>query len=129
MNTWPRSTVVSLVAAGLTLAATVPASAADDDVTRRGSCSASSTWKLKAKPDDGRLEVEAEVDSNVRGQQWNWRILHGGEVSARGTARTAGASGSFTVERRLVDSSGTDRIGFRASNPSTGEQCVGRLSI
>ena len=33
--------------------------------TTRGSCTAATDWKLKAKPRDGRLEVEFEVRLNV----------------------------------------------------------------
>lgn len=92
---------LSAVALSLTLAPAASASGGDDQVNQ-GSCSAASTWKLKAGPDDGRIEVEGEVDSNVVGQIWNWRILHNGGVSARGTSTTSGPSGSFEVRRRLV---------------------------
>ena len=106
-----------------------PALAADGDVIRRGSCSGSSDWKLKASPQNGRIEVEGEVDSNVSGQNWKWKMLHNGQVSARGGATTSGASGSFSVRRLMVDISGTDRIGWRAKNPSTGETCSGSLGF
>ena len=99
-----------------------------DDVIRRGSCSGASDWKLKASPEDGRIEVEGEVDTNVNGQNWRWRILHDGDVTARGTATTVGPSGSFDVERRVVNSPGADSIGWRAVNPATGERCSGHLS-
>ncbi|MGI8613436.1 MAG: hypothetical protein ACR2KL_05755 [Nocardioidaceae bacterium] len=92
---------LSAVALSLTLAPAASASGGDDQVNQ-GSCSAASTWKLKAGPDDGCIEVEGEVDSNVVGQTWNWRILHNGGVSARGTSTTSGPSGSFEVRRRLV---------------------------
>ena len=77
------------------------------------------------KGDNGRLEVEGEVDSNRRGQSWAWRIKHNGAVTARGVAQTAGPSGSFSVERRLVNLSGTDRVVFRAVRSKTGEVCRG----
>jgi hypothetical protein len=99
----------------------------DDDVIRRGSCSGSSDWKLKASPEDGRIEVEGEVDSNKVGQTWRWRILHDGEVSARGKKTTKAPSGSFEVRRLLVDLRGDDVIGWRARNPKSGEVCRGRL--
>jgi hypothetical protein len=51
------------------------AQAGSDETIKRGGCSGSAVWKLKAKPDDGRLEVEGEVDSNRAGQMWRWRIL------------------------------------------------------
>ena len=106
-----------------------PALAANSDVIRRGSCSDSSDWKLKAGPQDNRIEVEGEVDSNVNDQNWKWKLLHNGEVSAHGTATTGGRSGSFDVRRLMVDLSGTDRIGWRATNPATGEVCKGSLGF
>lgn len=104
------------LAAGLvTAAAPTTVHASDDDrVIRTGSCSGVADWKLKVKTDDGRLEVEGEVDSNRSGQTWRWTITHNGSVSHRGTGVTAGRSGSFSVERRIVDLRGTDRVIFRA---------------
>jgi hypothetical protein len=113
----------------VTAASITPATAASDDVVRRGSCSGSATWKLKAKPDNGRIEVEGEVDANRNGQTWNWRILHNGDVSASGTATTQPPSGSFEVKRRLIDGSGTDTIGWRARNPASGQVCRGSLQF
>lgn len=63
---------LTAVAVPVTLAA--PAQAGGDEVIRRGSCTGSTDWKLKAKHDDGRLEVEGEVDSNRNGQTWRWRF-------------------------------------------------------
>lgn len=115
---------------GLTLIAVAgPALANDDDVIRRGGCSGSSDWKLKASPENGRIEVEGEVDSNVNGQTWRWRMLHDGKVSARGTKTTSGPSGSFEVRRLMVNLAGDDRIGWRAKNPNSGEVCRGNLTF
>ena len=33
--------------------------------------------KLKLSPEDGRLEVEIEVDQNRNGVQWTWTLLRG----------------------------------------------------
>src|SRR5262245_8359718 len=41
--------------------------AGQGDVIRDGSCSGRSDWKLKLSPQDGRIEVEFEVDQNVVG--------------------------------------------------------------
>lgn len=104
-----------------------PAVAGEGDVIVRGSCSGRADWKLKASPQDGRIEIEGEVDSNRNGQTWHWRIRHNGEVSAKGRAKTAGASGSFEVRRMLVDLRGEDVIGWRAKNRASGERCRGHL--
>lgn len=113
----------------LTFVTGAAAMANDDDVIRRGGCDGIATWKLKAKPDDGRLEVEGEVDSNRNGQVWRWRFKHDGSVSAKGRSTTRGPSGSFEVERRIVDARGKDHIVFRAVNVRTGAVCRGSLTI
>ncbi|MGI8699948.1 MAG: hypothetical protein ACR2JU_01860 [Nocardioidaceae bacterium] len=94
---------------------------------RPGSCSGHSNWKLKAKADDGRLEVEAEVDSNVNGQVWDWKIKDNGMLAAKGSSRTTAPSGSFEVHRRIANQAGTDKITFKATNPGTGERCKGTV--
>ena len=67
------------------------------DVITRGSCSGRTDWKLKVKPDDGGLELEFEVDSNVNGQSWNVRIKQNGNRIFSGTRVTQGPSGSFEL--------------------------------
>ena len=130
-----RTTLTAVAAAALTLPVCLvgPAMASHggggDDVRTSGHCSGSAHWKLKAKPDDGRLDVEGEVDVNRNGQTWNWKILRNGNVAAHGTATTRGPSGSFSVERKIANPAGTDRIGWRAKNPATGQTCSGSLSI
>ncbi len=127
----PKTTIAKLGAvalSGVVLAGlATPALANDADVIRRGNCSGNSDWKLKASPENNRIEVEGEVDSNINGQTWKWRMRHNGQVSARGKSTTGGPSGSFDVRRLMVDLSGTDRIGWRAKNPATGEVCRGSL--
>ena len=62
----------------------------------------------------------------MSGQTWKWRIRHNGSLSARGTKTTSGPSGSFEVERRMANLSGTDVFRFRATH---GDQvCRGRIS-
>lgn len=127
MNRTIPTSVGILAAATLSIGTAGPVLANDDDVIRRGSCSGATDWKLKASPQDGRVEVEGEVDSNRNGQTWHWRIRHNGSLSARGTATTHPPSGSFEVRRVLVDAPGTDTIVFRAHNPRTDEVCRGVL--
>jgi hypothetical protein len=111
----------------LVISAAPTAQAKDGDVERRGSCSRSTDWKVKVGPEDGRLEVEGEIDSNRRGQTWRWRIVHNGSVSATGTRVTRGASGSFEVRRVLVNLRGTDAVTLYARNPRSGEVCRGTV--
>ena len=124
------SQVAALLLAGaLPVLGTPAAHASGDDVIRRGSCTGATDWKIKAGPDDGRIEVEAEIDSNRVGQTWNWVLRHNGAIRARGQSITKAPSGSFEVERRTANAGGTDFFKFRAVNPRTGEVCVARVSL
>jgi hypothetical protein len=113
----------------MTIAGAAPAMAGGNDVIRRGSCTGSSDWKLKLSPDNGRIEVEFEVDSNIVGQTWSVRIFENGTRIFSGTRQTAGASGSFTVRKLANDTAGTDSFRARAANAATGEVCVGTAKI
>lgn len=122
------ASLTALVATSVLAAGTAPSSASDDDTLRRGSCSGATDWKIKAGPDDGRMEVEAEIDSNRVGQTWRWVLRHNGNVVDRGRSQTRAPSGSFEVERRTRNAAGTDHFRFRAVNPASGEVCVARVA-
>jgi hypothetical protein len=121
-------TALVLAAGALTLTGG-PALAKDGDVQRSGSCSGGTSWKLKASPEDGRIEVEGEVDSNKNGQKWRWRLMHNDSRSARGKATTKPPSGSFEVRRVVVDLKGTDKLTFVARHPKSGEVCRGTVKF
>jgi len=117
------------LALSLAMVGITPAMANDADVIRRGSCSGSTDWKLKLSPEDGRIEVEYEVDSNVSGQTWQVRIQKNGAGIFSGSRVTGPPSGSFEVRVVTSDPAGTDRFRARAVNPATGETCVGTASF
>ena len=123
-----RSFLVSLA---LTTIALTPATAVaknDKDKRVTGQCTGKSTAKLKVKPDDGRLEAEFEVDQNRNGVQWKVTLRRNGALAVSTHARTKAPSGSFSVERRITDGSGTDTIRARATSPS-GEVCTAAITI
>jgi hypothetical protein len=124
--------IVTVIAALLALTASSAAFAAggdEDEVENAGKCSGSSSSELKAKPDDGRLEVEFEVDQNKSGQEWRVKIKDNSELVFRDTATTRGPSGSFSVERKIRDRSGKDAIKGVARNKSTNERCSASVTI
>jgi hypothetical protein len=98
-------------------------------IIRTGICSAASDWKLKVKPDDGRLELEFEVDQNRNGRTWRVKIKDDGAVAFKGNAVTKAPSGSFSVERRIADLAGKDSVVGKARDRKSGERCVARASI
>ena len=99
-----------------------------DEKRVTGTCTDGSTVKLKAKPDDGRLEVEFEVDQNRDGVRWKVRARRDGKLVIKTSAVTKAPSGSFSVERKIADPAGSNRIAARATSPS-GEVCKAALTI
>jgi hypothetical protein len=95
-------------------------------VIKTGKCSAGTSWKLKAKRNDGGVETEFEVDQNRVGRRWSVVLSRNGSVVFRGTRRTTAPSGSFEVRKVLA---GGGRITATARAPATGETCRAALSI
>ena len=120
-----RIALAATIAMGVSAA--VPAMAKPGDVIRQGGCSGSADWKLKLSPEDGRIQVEYEVDSNVSGQTWKIRITKNGRQIFKGTRQTHGASGSFTVRAVTSNPAGSDAFRARAVNGS--QTCVGTAAF
>jgi hypothetical protein len=111
-----------LAVAALALVA-VPATAAKDgDVLVRGTCTGATTSKLKLSEEDGRIEVEFEVDQNRNGVRWSVTLRRPTTILVRTTRVTRGPSGSFELRRVVGNRAGPDRIIARATR-SSGEVC------
>lgn len=74
---------------------------------------------------DGRFYVEGDLNDAGSGapHNWNWRMLHNGDVSYRGD----GTSGSFTRHETMVNLSGPDTIKFAVDNDSGTIHCQATL--
>ena len=121
--------LTALLAIGVALPAVAPAKN-NPGVTRTGVCSGlGANWKLKAKHDDGRVEAEFEVDQNVNGRRWNVVIRRNGVVVFRGSRITRPPSGSFSVNRRIANAAGRDRIVATARSVAGGGVCRGVVSV
>jgi hypothetical protein len=131
-NTVRRSGAVAALTAALALPAVVLAAApaqarGGDAVEARGTCGAGVTWKLKAKHEDGRIEVEYEVDSNRVGQLWTVSLTDNTVRVFSGQRRTVAPSGSFTVRVLTADRAGTDVIRSRATFGT--QTCTGAVTV
>jgi hypothetical protein len=127
-NTYPAA-IGAAVLLGSVIAA-APAQAGGGDFTERtGSCSANSSWVMKAKPDTGRIEMEFSVESQRAGQRWTVRIRDNGRLVFSGQRLTNRVSRSLSVDRMLANRAGTDRFVARASNARTGEVCRGHVAL
>jgi hypothetical protein len=130
MHATHRSIAVAALSAALVVTGAPLAFAKGGDaIIRTGSCSGSADWKLKAKHDNGRIEAQYEVDSNHVGQTWRVRIRDNGVLVTKTRATTAGPSGSFEISRSIANRAGSDNLVARAYNLSSGQTCVGRLSL
>ena len=123
--------VATAVAAGLLAPALAAAPALAQGgrpgVQATGNCTNGGTWKLKAKPDNGKLDVQFEVDTNVAGQVFTVKITDGATVVFKGTKTTAGPSGSFSVARLTANQAGQDTITAVARR--VGNTCTGTVRI
>lgn len=128
-----KSTLMRIGVAGLMAlpiaAQAAPALAKDGDVVRRGSCSGASDWKLKLSPENGRIEVEFEVDQNRSGDTWSVRMSDNGVRFFTGQRTTRPPSGSFEARDVTKNRAGADHVFARATNHRTGEVCTGRATF
>lgn len=93
---------------------------------RTGGCGGRSDWKLKLSEENGRIELEYEVDQDRVGDVWRVRIRHDGGLVFAGRRTTRGPSGSFTVRLLQGNRVGDDIFLGRALDLRTGETCGGR---
>ncbi len=129
MSTKTRFAAIALAAFAASTAMAAPAYAGDGDVIKEGPCSGASDWKLKASEENGAIEVEFEVDTNINGQNWQVRLSDNGTRIFQGTRTTVAPSGSFEVRVVTPNQAGPDKILGQARNNATGETCVGRVTF
>lgn len=90
-----------------------------------GSCTQNSSAKLKLRNDNGRVEIEFEVDQNRNGIPWKVTLRRNGSAVASTTATTHAPSGSFSVRRLIAGAGGT----FVAVATRSGERCSAHAGI
>ena len=128
MKTWSTGVLAVTVALAAALATAPAGVAKDGDVRVVGTCTKASTSKLKLSDEDGRIEVELEVDQNRNGVRWNVVLQQNGRRIARLTRVTRGPSGSFEVRVVAPNRAGADTFRARAVSAS-GEVCTARASF
>ena len=119
--------VTTLTAAVAALAIGSPALAKEGDILVRGSCTGPSNAKLKLSEENGRIEVEFEVDQNRNGVAWAIVLQRNGARVAQLTRTTRAPSGSFEARRVVANGAGADVIRARATR--AGETCTARATF
>ena len=118
---------VGLTAPLVAVATPAFASGGGGGVSSSGACTNGGHFELKAKHDDGRIEMEYQVDSNRSGQVWAVRITDNGTVVVSRNATTAGPSGSFTIRKVIANQPGADKIHAHATFSS--QICGGTVAL
>jgi hypothetical protein len=126
VNNVKRALAVALMVPAA-LAAVPVALAKDGDVRRAGRCSAASTSKIKLSEENGRIEIEFEVDQNRGGVRWNVVLRKNGTVIRRASRVTRAPSGSFELRALTANRAGADRIAATATR--AGERCSAAASF
>ena len=116
----------AVLGALLILGSAMPVLVRAGDVLRSGACNGPSDRKLQLSEDNGRVEVQYEVDQNVVGDVWRVRIRHDGDLVFAARRMTKAPSGSFEVRLLQRNRVGDDVFLGRALNLRTGEICRGR---
>jgi hypothetical protein len=122
--------LAALVTTAAVAAVAVPAALAKDGGGTRvaGMCTSAATAKLKLGAEDRGIEVEFEVDQNRNGVPWRVTLRRNGSVVVSTTIRTHAPSGSFSLNRVVAGTAGTDRIVAVAKSPS-GATCTATASL
>jgi hypothetical protein len=127
----PITTMFAALAITAAVAAiAVPAGLAKDGggIRVAGKCTSAATAKLKLGTEDRGIEVEFEVDQNRNGVPWRVTLRRNGVLVASTTVRTHSPSGSFSLNRIVAGTAGTDRIVAVAKSPS-GATCTAAASL
>ena len=119
-------TVLVIALAVLATPSPVFARGGDDEIRSEfrtsGSCARGISSELRAKGDDGAIELRFELRGARRASTWRVAIVQERDVVWRETGRLRGSSRSLRVERVLRDLPGADAIGVRALGPQ-GASC------
>ena len=127
MNNVNRFALAVALVLPTALAAVPAAPAKDGDVRRAGRCTAASRSKIKLSEENGRIEVEFEVDQNRVGVRWNVVLRKYGAVIRRASRITRAPSGSFELRALTANRAGADRITATATR--AGERCSAAASF
>ncbi len=119
--------LTAAVAAPLAAAGPAQAKGGSPAIKASGTCVGGGTWTLKAKHDDGRIEVEYEVDTNRAGQLWHVVLTDNNATVLSANKRTAAPSGSFSVRALIPDRAGVDTV--RAHATFAARSCAGSVRV
>lgn len=125
MSTIRRSvaalTLAGLTAAPLAVLTAAPASA----VEREGRCDGAE-FQLEVERDNGRFDVDADIDDATPGSKWRVILKHEGR-NFYNVQRTADSDGDISVDRTRPNTRGADTFVMKINKVGTGGSCTHRI--
>lgn len=100
----------------------------DHGITRQSACGGGVKSKLSASPENGRIEVEYEVDNAQPGDDWRILIRRNGAIILR-TQKRINAAGDAKVRVLTRNGSGKERISATATRIGGGGSCRANLVV
>jgi hypothetical protein len=107
------------VTAAVLTGAPVASAKGGNGIRVSGTCTQSSSSKLRLSRDNSGTEIEFEVDQNRNAVPWKVTLRRSGSLIASATVTTHAPSGSFSY-RRVSPGAGT----IIATATRTGERCT-----
>ncbi len=125
-----KSTLLTalLVLSGLVLPPTFAHDDHDHSIIRQSACGGGVKSKLSASPENGRIEVEYEVDNAQPGDTWRIVIRKNGAVILR-TQKRVNAAGDAEVRVLTANGNGNERIVASATRVGGGGSCGASLVV
>lgn len=114
---------VALAGSGFAVMSTGTASAAPAAPAEKSKACDGGRISLDVDRENGRFEVEGDLDDVTPRARWRVTLKHDGKVVVRATKRSDREGDLDAFEKRRPNTKGKDRFVFRAKRLSSGPSC------
>ena len=128
ITTARRLTATAATASLLALPAVALSASPAAAVQNQKSC-AGANVKLEAERDDGRHEVQVDIDNGQRGERWRVKLFQNGDRFVNVVRTVGGDDRDIDLDRDRRNTAGTDTYKLRAKNLRTGGACTLRVTL
>ncbi len=117
-----RTITLTTAAAALTVPlVAVAAGPASADIDKGGVCSGA-RYELSVDREDGRFEVDADIDDAPAGSRWRVQLSHEGRVY-HDRVGTTDREGDLDVETLRANTAGSDTFTLKVTRVGTSRTC------
>lgn len=127
MNLLQKTTTTLAASALLAVPALVVAATPASAVERSGTCSGA-RFELSAEKDDGRFEVEADIDNARPGSKWRVILKHDGRTYYN-KVRTADREGDISADFNRRNTAGKDVFKLTVKKVGSSTACSRTITL